>query len=237
VKQPAPSHGSWVRRLWGRLRHGLLIQEALDRLQAGGIICMPYYVTVEAAPLLPELGVPPGYHMRPLGTADAPAICAISVRERTLESILQLLEAMRCYGIFHGEALAGYTWARFTSVPVPGGGVFLFELTGDEAYLIDMFIAPAHRGARLAPWLRAQVIRALHAEGRTTCYSISLAFNRSSRLFKSRLGAQERELRVYLQLCFGRLRGIDVRLSRNGPHLRTPTRMVTPSAREITARG
>lgn len=237
MKQHAPPRGSWVRRLWGRLRHGLLLQEILDRLQARGIVCVPYFVTVEAARLLPELTVPPGYHMRPLGPADAPEICAISVRGRKLESILQLLGEMRCYGIFHGEALAGYTWARFTSVPVPGGGVALFELNGDEAYLIDMYIAPAHRGARLAPWLRAQVIQALHTEGRTTCYSLSLAFNRSSRLFKSRLGAQERELRVYLQLYFGKLRGIDIRLSRNGPPLRTPTRTVTPSAREVAARG
>src|SRR5512139_1941240 len=150
-------NASWMERLLGRLRHGLLLQELIDWFQARGFVCVPYFVTVEAVQALPELSVPPACHMRQLGPADAPAISAISVRERSVDSILELLGVMRCYGVFVGEALAGYTWARFTSVPVPGGGVALFELAGDEAYLIDMYIAPAHRGARLAPWLRAQV--------------------------------------------------------------------------------
>ena len=56
--------------------------------------------------------------------------------------------------------------------------------------------------------------------------------NRSSRTFKARLGAQEREWRLALQLELGGLPGVDVRLGRRGTALRTKFLRRRPSARE-----
>jgi GNAT superfamily N-acetyltransferase len=213
------------------------MQECLDRLDAAGVVCRPYFVTVETTSYLPDLPEPSGCVVRMLGPEDVPRIVATDLRRRTPESVARQLREMRCYAVFHGDALAGYTWSRFTTVPVPGAGAALFDLAADEAYLTDMYIAPEYRGARLAPWLRARVLRALAEEGRTTCYSISLAFNRSARRFKKRLGAQERELRLYLQLRVGPLRGIDLRLARWGGALRSPPWRSTPGGPRRTGHG
>jgi GNAT superfamily N-acetyltransferase len=229
---PTPPRPPLLARLWGRLRHGLLMQEILDRMHAGGVIVMPYYVTTESSVDLPDVYVPHGYHIRELGPDDTAAIVAISVRPRTVAQTHEAFRRMRCYGVLRGDELAGHTWISFTHVPVPSAATVLFALQPDEAYLLDMYIAPSHRGARLAPWLRAHVLRSLAAENRPHCYSISLYFNRSSRRFKARLGAQERELRIYLQLSAGNLRGVDLRLKAWGPMLRTPARKAIAGERE-----
>lgn len=228
---PMSTRPTLFARLWGRLRHGLLMQEILDRLYAAGIVVMPYYVTSESAVRLPDVHVPPGYHVRELGIDDCAAIVAISVRPRTVAQTLEVLTRMRCYGVFQGEELVGHTWVSFDHLPVPSGATPLFALRPDEAYLLDMYIAPAHRGARVAPWLRANVLRCLGAEGRPNCYSITLFFNRSSRRFKARFGTQEKELRIYLQLQVGRLPGIDLRLKAWGSSLRSPARQRVVGAR------
>ena len=208
-RNPSPSR---LARLRGRLRHGLLLREILDRLVAWDIVVQPYILTVEQAALLPTLAAPAGYHVRELHEADAEAIVAISLRERELQDTRDLLKTYRCHGIFHDAQLAGYTWSSFTDVPIPTAHRVLFDLKEDEGYLRDMFIAPAYRGARLAPWLRAQVLQALRAEGRPTCYSLTLVGNRSSRRFKARLGAREMQWRVYLHLLPARWPGVDLRL-------------------------
>ena len=233
---PATTRPPLLARLWGRLRHGLLMQEILDRVNAAGLVLMPYIVTVESAALLPEVRAVEGYQIRDLGSDDAAEIVNISTRSPNLANVLAAARDGRCYGVTQSGQLVGYTWAFVRYVSVPATGTVLFDLNADEAYLMGMYIAPAHRGARLAPWLRAHVLRSLAAEGRTNCYSISLLFNRSSRRFKARLGAQERELRLYLHLHRARLPGTDLRLLRRGAPLRIPTLRRVASDRE-DARG
>ena len=221
-------NGSRWQRFTGRVRHGLLAQEILDRLGKIGLLCQPYIVTFEACGLVPAPPAPDNCSVRPLNPGDADSIAAVGHRRRTAEQIHLELQDMRCYGAFLEQRLIGYTWVNLRYVPVVYRGGELFAIASDEAYLFDMFIDPAHRGLRIAPWLRVQVLAALANEGRVRCYSLSLLLNRSSRLFKARLGAQEREWRLSLQVGLGPLRGIDLRLARRGEPLRTPTLLTRP---------
>ena len=63
-----------------------------------------------------------------------------------------------------------------------------------------MYTVPAHRGKRLAPYLRYQSYRRLAREGMTRLYSISDAFNTPSIRFKQRLGARFVKLGVSVTL-------------------------------------
>jgi hypothetical protein len=86
---------------------------------------------------------------------------------------------------------------------------------------------------RLAGLLRYALQYDLARLGRRRFYSVTLVFNRSSRRFKSRLGASEHELRIYMHLRAGSLFGLDLRLWRREPHLKSPRlQRVLPAAKD-----
>jgi len=230
---PANTRASAWKRLKGRWRHGLLMQELLEALAARRLVLLPYAVVVESIDAAPPLPAPVGVSFRELHAADAAAIVAVSVRKKLVEEVSGAFDTNRCFGAFLGADLVGYTWARATTVPLTYGGGTLFELGRDEAYLFDMYVDPRHRGLRVAPWLRVEVLRALASEGRRRCYSLSYLFNRSSRTFKSRLGGREHEWRIAMQVDLGHVPGLDLRLWRRGAALRTGLLRRRHSAREF----
>lgn len=226
-----------LQRFIGRLKHGLVIQEILDRLMRRGLVLYPYLVTAERSA---DAGQPPDspYVVRQLQPQDAAEIARITIRQVSETAVINDLTLARCFGVFDGKQLAGYTWVSTRQLPVPASrGVALYELNADEAYLYDMFISPDFRGGRLAPLLRTHVLAQLVKEGRTQCYSITLLFNRSSRRFKARFGAREVELRLYLHLRAGGLQGVDVRLWRRPPYLRTQLVQKVAAYRKDTSGG
>lgn len=223
----APEQGSSWRslpeRLLGRIRHGLLIQEVLDRLAHAGLVIYPYYIVLEPLPAEPPPALDRRCTVRSLVAEDAAEIARISVRPTGEGAIVARMDHSACLGIFFDGQLAGYTWAGLQQLPIPASfGEALFGLDSDEAYLFDIYVAPPYRGMRLAGLLRSRLQHDLARLGRHRFYSITLAFNRSSRRFKSRLGARELELRIFVRLLAWSLPGLDLRLWRREPHLKSP---------------
>ena len=212
-------------RLKSRIRNGLLVQDIVDVLARAGIVICPYFVAGEPLPDAQSLALPPHMVVKRLGVADAAEITRITLRPSSSAELVKALQLYYCVGLFVEGELAAYTWASTLYVPVPdAGGTPLFPLEPDEAYLFDMYVAPRHRGTRLAALLRQSIQRQLASLGRQRFYSISMVFNRSSRRFKARMGSRELELRLYLQLRWGTLPGIDIRLRRLQDTLRSPGR-------------
>jgi len=211
-----------LQRLWGRIRNGLILQDLLDGLGRLGFVIRPYFVNLESGPheLAPPL--PPQCSVRRLTVADVEEIVRVTLRPPRPSGLAHSVEHYHCVGLFHGGELAAYAWAGTRGVPVPdSGGAKLFELTANEAYFFDMYVVPRHRGSRLAGTLAEAMHSQMILLGRHQFYSLTIAFNRSARRFKLRLGAREMELRLYLHLRWGRLSGVDLRLRRWGPRLRT----------------
>jgi GNAT superfamily N-acetyltransferase len=211
-----------LQRLGGRIRNGLFVQDLLDGLGHFGLVIRPYFVNAEFGPHEDAAPLPEHCSVRRLTVADVNEMVRITLRPPTATDLASSVEKYYCLGLFHEGELAAYAWANTRGVPVPdSGGAKLFELTADEAYLFDMYVIPRHRGTRLAgtlaQWMHSQLI----GLGRHHFYSLTIAFNRSARRFKARLGAREMELRLYLHLRWGRLSGVDFRLRRWGPNLRT----------------
>jgi len=225
------AHGFW-HRLRGRLRYGLMSQEVLDRLAKCRIIIYPYFVVREAGSAEPRPMPDNRTRVRWLGAEDVDEVVRVLAGRINAPLYLELLTRAECLGAFRDGQLAGYTWARLDTVPIPQGlGYAVFDLHPDEAYLFDMYVAPAHRGLRLAGLLRQQMCSELARRGRTRLYSLTLAFNRASRRFKQRLGAREVELRLQLRLQVAALPGLDVRLWRRREALRSVwLRRIQPAA-------
>jgi hypothetical protein len=199
------------------------MQELLDRLSRCGLIIYPYFVVAEPAPTETSPVLEPPYTLRRLTVDDAAEMVRVSVANADLNTYSSQLKTSLCVGLFYEGQLAAYTWASLVRVPVPGsGGRLLFPLRDDEAYLFNMYVTPSHRGARLAGVLRSAMQLELLRERRSRFFSITLAFNRSSRRFKARLGAVELELRLYLHFVPRRLPGVDLRLWRQARELRSP---------------
>jgi GNAT superfamily N-acetyltransferase len=212
----------FLQRLKGRIKNGLIVQDLLDALGRIGLVIQPYFVTAQPAPHKGAPPLPGQCTVRQLTGADATEMLRITLRPPSPADLASTLAQCYCLGLFYEDELAAYTWASTRGVPVPdSGGAKLFDLTADEAYFFDMYVAPRHRGMRLAATLLQSIQREMARLGRNHYYSITIAFNRSSRRFKARMGVRERELRLYLHLRWGRLSGVDFRLRRWGPNLRT----------------
>jgi GNAT superfamily N-acetyltransferase len=198
------------------------VQDLLDGLGHVGLVIRPYFVNAEFGPHEDAPSLPEQCSVRRLTVADVKEMILITLRPPSTTDLASSVEKYYCLGLFHEGELAAYAWANTRGVPVPdSGGAKLFELTANEAYLFDMYVIPRFRGTRLAGTLAQSMHSQLINLGHHHFYSLTIAFNRSARRFKARLGAREMELRLYLHLRWGRLSGVDIRLRRWGPNLRT----------------
>lgn len=204
---------SLITRVRERFRYGLAIQEVIDiLLRRYNIMVYPYFIVAES---LDEKSVPnynsvPYFKIRLLGEEDVKLILDINVRKRAPDKLKKEIKKHKCLGVFVDDRLAGTTWSRYDFIPIPNSRQPLVELEDDEAYLFDAFIARDFRGHRLASIVRHQQYCELVKNGKSRFYSISLAFNSSTRRFKARLGAKELELRLLLGIAGWR--SIDFRL-------------------------
>jgi hypothetical protein len=218
-----PARRSGLRRFVERVRHGLLTQEILEQVARKGLVVYPYLVAIEPAPREAVVAADALCSARMLSGADAAEIIGISSDAMAQPPITALQSPGACYGVFYDGNLAGYTWASTEALTVPwSGGQALFKLQPHEAYLFSIYVARPYRGLRIAGYLRQSMQQELMREGRTLFYSLSAVFNRATRRFKSRLGAREVELRLYVHLRLRSLPGFDLRLWRRPPHLRSP---------------
>lgn len=234
--RPPHSGRSIFARILDRLRHGLLMQELLDRLARLGVVIYPYFIAVEPANPGRLAAPDPRYALRPLTPADAPAISAVTLLKTQGNSAAALagrMERALCVGAFMSGALIGYAWMGFDGLPIPASGRrWLFLLAPDETVIFDLYVSPEHRGNRVAGLLRDEITRALETRGCARAYTVRLAFNRATRRFQSRFAVRDAELRLYVHLRLGRLPGVDLRLRRLGP----PT-VAAPGIKRVPARG
>lgn len=206
---------TFVRKLKGRLRHGLATQELLDRLGRAGVVFYPYIVFREC-----DAGLEParhtGFEIRRLGQHDTEQLVTVAARTLSRQKVEERFRnGHLAVGAFDGGSLVAYTWCNRTHFGGVGQKTPRRLLEGHEAYLYDAFTAPDYRGHGLVPQLRSELYRQLAADGRDELYSVSLYFNRSARRFKQKLGARPVELRLSVNL-FDRFKR-DLRLRRYAP--------------------
>lgn len=206
-----------------RFRYNLATQELLDRLSATfGLVIYPYYLVLEQ--IHPDIKPPTANvdcNIRYLTEEDMELLAEHAARKRSTESLLErICHENRGIGLFIDGDLAAYTWFSLDRASCPVWKDDMFQLAHDEAFLFDMYVLLAYRGRGLAPLIRYRAYEELQSLGRHRLYSITLAFNTSSRLFKQKLRSKEVELRLLIGLK--RWKAVDVRLRAFDDQLRTP---------------
>ena len=215
------SSNSILDRFRARLKHGLLTQEILDRLAQIGVCAYPYFLVRELPLKRPELAEgAEGLDSRFLEPAELIDVSKIPQRPQDLVRLEGRLRNGGCFGIFEAGKLAAYSWYSSKRIPTAIGGHLLCELPGNTLYLYDAYVRPEFRGRQIAGLMRHQLHQALAMQGATSFISITLAFNKSSRRFKSKLGAEEFEMRFLFTIA--RLGGLDMRLSRSQKFIEAP---------------
>lgn len=181
------------------LRHGLVAQRVIGRLDRVGLTLDPYILFREGA--RPHQTDWPGLASEfPSSVLVASDIAAVAACDSRTEEHIQarLDKGHLCIVLKHGTHIAGYTWADFDEV---NDAACDYELGPGEAYLYDAFIAPEFRGRGLAPYMRVESYRHLRQAGRHTFYSISDYFNSPAIRFKEKLNAEA--IRLYLRIKLG----------------------------------
>ena len=182
------------------VKHGLVMQRLLERLRRVGVEFNPYWLFREGMAAhgteWPELAQE--FPSSVLEASDVRAVAACT-RWNTEDAVrARLAKGHLCIVLKHGGEIVGYTWADLERVSDPACD---FPLGPGEAYLYDAHIAPRFRGRGLAPYLRTESYRHLHAAGRHAFYSISDFFNTPAIKFKRKLNAEV--VRLYLQIKLG----------------------------------
>jgi hypothetical protein len=212
---------SFWTRLKSRLSYGLLTQELLDRLASFGLILYPYYVVREMPLQRPEYDTNNcDFEARILDESELSIVSEIPERPRDLSRIRARLEHGNCFGVWVMGEFAAYSWYSSKDVPAAVGGAALCPCPSNTLYLYDAFVRPRFRGQQVAGFMRHKLHSALRSNGAQCCVSISLAFNKSTRRFKAKLGAEETELRFLIALKNSG--GIDLRIRQNELFLDTP---------------
>jgi GNAT superfamily N-acetyltransferase len=192
----------FVARAVGRLRHGLVIQEVLDRLAALGIVIYPYVVYQEssAAPL-PEPPLIPGLDCRHLTEADMSQVVLLSGEQSEAYWQERLGRGALVVGAFEDDALLACIWCDFDKLRTFGGGDrALRKLEPGEVAMSRAWTVPAWRGRGLMRCVRPWVNAALRERGCTRMWSVCMVFNKSVRRAKEKVGAPVSELRLALGL-------------------------------------
>jgi len=214
---------SVLAKIRDRFRYNLATQELLDRLSATfGLVIYPYYLVREQIhPNVKPQTVNDDCNFRYLTEEDMEFLAEHAVQKRTTESLVEkIYHGNRGIGLFINGDLAAYTWFSFDRTPGPVWKHDLFQLEHDEAFLFNMYVLLAYRGRSLAPLVRYHAYEELQSLGRHRLYSVTLAFNMSSRHFKQKLLAKEVELRLLIGLK--RWKAVDIRLRAFDDQLRTP---------------
>jgi len=208
-------------RLAARFKYGLVTQEILDRLTRCGVCFYPYFL-VRELPMkraeLAELG--DRFESRFLEPVELVEVSKMPQRLRDLARLEKRLQHGKCFGVFVSGQLVAYTWYSSDKIPVVNGGLALCPLPKNTLYLYDTYVRPEFRGQRIAGFMRHQLHRALATQGASSFIGITLAFNKSSRRFNSKFGAQEFEMRLLFTIA--KLGGVDMRLSQREKFAETP---------------
>lgn len=193
-----------VQKIRNVLRHGLIVQTALDILHKLGIEISPFYLVKEGL-FGPEFR-PPEPDLEELeisrfGPEEFEAVGKIPGNQDSESRLLELSAGgNECYGLKSRGAIVGYMWVAPSVCQYRG---LRFPLAEDEAYLFNMVIVREYRGGNAAPYLRYGCMKELARKGRTTCISISTYFNAPAIRFKAKLGAKIDRLYLHVDF-FGR---------------------------------
>lgn len=102
-----------------------------------------------------------------------------------------------CLAAKHKGEIASYSWANQHSLTYKGKTIVLEQ---NEAYLFDARTYKAFRGKNFAPYVRYELYKLLRQRGVDRFLSITLLSNSASMRFKQKVGAEPKDMFLYVGL-------------------------------------
>lgn len=186
-----------------KARYDSIGQILLDGLKLIGIRVTAYQLFVEGLPLAGSAMAEQAPRFEPYGfrllTRDDMGFIASLPDRNYSEAVLLSRLDSGCIGLgaWCGNDLAAFVWCDLRRCSLEGCH---FPLKADEGYLFDVYTRREFRGRGLAPYLRWKFYGELARMGRTRLYSLSDRYNSPSLRFKDKLGAQELDSGVVIDV-------------------------------------
>ena len=188
------------RMIQSRIKHGLLLLTIRNALMRIGLDFEPYWVELEGLSLCDEPKLknddPKNYILKKLD--DQIILDQYELLSWNTSELIPALQSEHySIGLYNKDRLAAFMIIRIGQYTYKNRKI---PLKRNEAYLENMYTYESFRGRNLAPFLRYQSYKLLEEEGKTSCYSLTQYFNKSSLRFKQKLNAKHLELWLHLGL-------------------------------------
>jgi len=181
-----------------RFRYNSWPRLIVNALKRAGITILPYYVFRREIPDPPPHPDCKGYEFAELTAQDIPQIAGLPLvhcDEQTCRR--RMRDGQRCFAIRRGGEICAFCWMDPDCFSFAGEGR---ALQADEAYIYDIYTAPAQRGHNLAPLLNACYTEKLYTEGVHAVLGVVDSMNRSSLGYVRKIGSRVQRKNLYLNL-------------------------------------
>lgn len=194
-----------VKKIMGKIKHGLVLQSIKNQLARIGIKIFPYYWVQEGInpTKIPEIkGIVSDYTVEFIEAEEIKKI-EENLTTYSMDGLLAYLNAgKKCLALKHKDEIASFLFINLKEVDFSSLNI---SLKNDEAYLTYMYTMDSFRGKNLAPYLRYKSYEIINKMGRDKIYSISEFFNSSAVRYKQKLNAKNLKLVLYIEI-FKRLK-------------------------------
>lgn len=185
---------SLTQRYWHIIKNGLLLFGIRNKLAQVGLDIRPYYwVQEEIFPCEEPIikGDVLRYNVKYLNLEEIEEVSKNLPKMLAQDLIVGIKNGQLCVALEYDNEIAAFTLVELKSF------IFnrkLYILKDNEAYLLNMWTIHSYRGRNLAPYLRYKTYQLLREQGRTSKFSITEYFNKSSIKFKKKLNSKNLKL-------------------------------------------
>jgi RimJ/RimL family protein N-acetyltransferase len=136
--------------------------------------------------------VDPIYHLQPLTIHDFQNADYLEFDAEKMRDVQRRMKdgAYEAFGYYAADKLVYYFWISYKSIEFP---IVLPENTGielraDEAYLMDGYCSPDHRGKRLHSGMTIFLLNRIRSKGYTKGITFIMADNEAAKISQEKLG-------------------------------------------------
>lgn len=191
---------SLLRRIWIKIRHGLVFQTIKNKLMKIGIEVLPYYWVQEGVNIIEPPRIKGNEKEFSTEFLDVEDIIKIGSNARgypTKNLLDNLKNGKKCYSVKHNQEVVAFMWIDFEECNFEPNKMILKK---NEVYIFSVYTMESFRGLNIAPYMVFNCYQTLRKMGYDAFYSVSEYFNKSAIRYKNKLGSKNLKLMLYIRL-------------------------------------
>jgi hypothetical protein len=189
-----------IKKIEKRVRYRLVLSLMFEKLATIGIKIKPFYLTQNV--LFDEINLNLESKFKPLEVDflsspeinkiyDHPESKQLALNNKNLEE-----EGYMCFGLRSGSEVVSYLWCNLHRCHE----LHPFLLKEDEAYMTGVYTFQAHRGKKLALFMRYELYKYLNRMGRNKFYDFINMFNTPAIKMERKLKAKPIKIFIFMEI-------------------------------------